>query len=159
MSSNPFSAFDYGAYILGLHDRSEKELYEKLLKKGYSPEESASAMAKLANYGYIDDTRYARHYAEQKLHSYGKRKVEYDLIHKGVSAEVVSEVLEELVDEDIMIDEIKAVMKKKLKGTVPEDRAQLKKLFDSFARKSYEYELVKKAYNLYTEEIENFESE
>lgn len=159
MSSNPYSAFDYGAYILGLHDRSEKELYEKLLKKGYSPEESASAMAKLANYGYIDDTRYARHYAEQKLHSYGKRKVEYDLIHKGVSAEVVSEVLEELVDEDIMIDEIKAVMKKKLKGTVPEDRAQLKKLFDSFARKSYEYELVKKAYNLYTEEIENFESE
>ncbi|MBQ2916410.1 MAG: regulatory protein RecX [Clostridia bacterium] len=159
MSSNPYSAFDYGAYILGLHDRSEKELYEKLLKKGYSPEESASAMAKLANYGYIDDTRYARHYAEQKLHSYGKRKVEYDLLHKGVSAEVVSEVLEELVDEDIMIDEIKAVMKKKLKGTVPEDRAQLKKLFDSFARKSYEYELVKKAYNLYTEEIENFESE
>ena len=159
MSSNPYSAFDYGAYILGLHDRSEKELYEKLLKKGYSPEESASAMAKLANYGYIDDTRYARHYAEQKLHSYGKRKVEYDLLHKGVSAEVVSEVLEELVDEDIMIDEIKAVMKKKLKGTVPEDRAQLKKLFDSFSRKSYEYELVKKAYNLYTEEIENFESE
>lgn len=159
MSSNLYSAFDYGAYILGLHDRSEKELYEKLLKKGYSPEESASAMAKLANYGYIDDARYARHYAEQKLHSYGKRKVEYDLLHKGVSAEVVSEVLEELVDEDIMIDEIKAVMKKKLKGTVPEDRAQLKKLFDSFARKSYEYELVKKAYILYTEEIENFESE
>jgi len=159
MKSNPYSAFDYGAYILGLHDRSEKELYEKLLKKGYTPEESASAMAKLVDYGYVDDTRYARHYAEQKLHSYGKRKVEYDLIYKGVSAEIVAEVLEELVDEDVMISEIKTVISKKLKGSVPEDRAQLKKLFDSFARKSYEYELVKKAYNLYTEEIESLESE
>ena len=159
MSSNPYRAFDYGAYILGLHDRSEKELYEKLLKKGYTPEESASAMAKLANYGYIDDARYARHYAEQKLHSYGKRKVEYDLLHKGVSAEIVAEVLEELVDEEIMVDEIKTVMQKKLKGSIPEDRAQLKKLFDSFARKSYEYELVKKAYNLYKEEIEELEYE
>jgi len=159
MKSNPYSAFDYGAYILGLHDRSEKELYEKLLKKGYTPEESASAMAKLVDYGYVDDTRYARHYAEQKLHSYGKRKVEYDLIYKGVSAEIVAEVLEELVDEDVMISEIKTVISKKLKGSVHEDRDQLKKLFDSFARKSYEYELVKKAYNLYTEEIESLESE
>ena len=159
MKSNSYNAFDYGAYILGLHDRSEKELYEKLLKKGYTPEESASAMAKLADYGYVDDTMYARHYAEQKLHSYGKRKVEYDLLYKGVSAEIVAEVLEELVDEDVMISEIKTVISKKLKGSVPEDRTQLKKLFDSFARKSYEYELVKKAYNLYTEEIENLESE
>ena len=159
MKSNSYSAFDYGAYILGLHDRSEKELYEKLLKKGYTPEESASAMAKLADYGYVDDTRYARHYAEQKLHSYGKRKVEYDLLYKGVSAEIVAEVLEELVDEEVMISEIKTVISKKLKGSVPEDRTQLKKLFDSFARKSYEYELVKKAYNLYTEEVESLESE
>ena len=103
--------------------------------------------------------RYARHYAEQKLHSYGKRKVEYDLLHKGVSSEIVAEVLEDLVDEDIVVEEIKNVISKKLKGSVPEDRAQLKKLFDSFARKSYEYELVKKAYNLYKEEIENLESE
>ncbi len=159
MKSNSYSAFDYGAYILGLHDRSEKELYEKLLKKGYTPEESASAMAKLADYGYVDDSRYARHYAEQKLHSYGKRKVEYDLLYKGISPEIVSEILEELVDEEIIVDEIKTAISKKLKGSVPEDRVQLKKLFDSFARKSYEYELVKKAYNLYTEEIENIESE
>ena len=159
MSSNHYSAFDYGAYILGLHDRSEKELYEKLLKKGYTPQESASAMAKLADYGYINDERFARHYAEQKLHSYGKRKVEFDLLQKGISPEIVNSVLEELVDENIMIEEIKSAMRKKLRGSVPEDRAQLKKLFDSFARKSYEYELVKKAYNLYTEEIEDIESE
>ena len=159
MSSNHYSAFDYGAYVLGLHDRSEKELYEKLLKKGYTPQESAAAMAKLADYGYINDEQFARHYAEQKLHSYGKRKVEFDLLQKGISPETVNSVLEELVDEDIMIEEIKSAMRKKLRGSVPEDRAQLKKLFDSFARKSYEYELVKKAYNLYTEEIEDIESE
>ena len=127
MSYNHYSAFDYGAYILGLHDRSEKELYEKLLKKGYTPQESASAMAKLADYGYINDERFARHYAEQKIHSYGKRKVEFDLLQKGISPETVNSVLEELVDENIMIEEIKSAMRKKLRGSVPEDRAQLEK--------------------------------
>ena len=157
MSSNHYSAFDYGSYILGLHDRTEKELYEKLLKKGYTPEESASAIAKLIDYGYLDDERFARHYAEQKLHSYGKRKVEYDLLQKGVSQEITDSVLEDLVDEELMVEEIKTAMRKKLKGNLPQDRAELKKLFDSFARKSYEYGLLKKAYNLYTEEIENSE--
>lgn len=159
MKFEKYNAFDYGSYVLGLHDRSEKELYEKLLKKGYTAEESSSAIAKLIDYGYLSDERYARHFAEQKLRLYGKRKVEFDLLKKGISSQIVSSVLEEIADEEKVLVYIKNSMKKKLGGKIPEDRIQQKKLFDSFARKSFEYELIKKAYKLYTEEIEAIESE
>lgn len=158
-SDGGHSAFDYASFLLGLRDYAEKELYDKVCKKGFAPEDAAAAMRKLSDYGYINDARYARHYAELKLKGYGRRKVEYELLKKGVAPNTVAEVLDELADDDNTVSAILSAMRGKLRGRLPADRNEVKKLFDSFARKSYEYELIKKAYNLYTEETEKFESE
>ena len=46
-------------YILADSDRTEKQLYDKLKKTGYSEEAIAGAMDYVRGFGYLDDMKYA----------------------------------------------------------------------------------------------------
>lgn len=83
---------------------TQQEVTDYLLRKEYSPEETADAVARLKEYGYIDDLAYAKLYFEYGFEkARGKDRIARELAGKGVSRDVIEQAydeLEEVPDEE-----------------------------------------------------------
>ena len=83
---------------------TQQEVTDYLLRKEYSPEETAAAVARLKEYGYIDDLAYAKMYFEYGFEkARGKDRIARELAGKGVSRDVIEQAydeLEEVPDEE-----------------------------------------------------------
>lgn len=98
--------------ILDYQDRTEAELKEKLLKKGFSEHTVQIVTDDFTESGIVDDGRYARFYTQSKLDSgKGGRWIKQKLSQKGISPEIIDKVLEELSEET---DEYVLCLKKAL---------------------------------------------
>ena len=94
---NARRAFNKASDLLSLRDHSEKELLQKLRQKGYA-EGAEEALAKLKDYGYLDDARFAARFAAElrRVKHYGRHRIEQELYRKGVSRDVIQATLEEM---------------------------------------------------------------
>ena len=102
-------------YLLTDMDRTEKELYDRLKKTGYSEETVNAAMEYVKSFGYIDDVRYARKYIEIFRDRKSRRKMMYDMAAKGVDREVIENAFLEYPEYD-ETDLIRRLAEKKLRG-------------------------------------------
>lgn len=95
------SAKDYAVKLLGFCDRSEKEIREKILKKGYSEEECEEAVKFCREYGYLNDERFAQHFVHDatEIKKLGKARIAMELRRKGVDEETMREALDCIEDE------------------------------------------------------------
>ncbi|MBP0986571.1 MAG: RecX family transcriptional regulator [Oscillospiraceae bacterium] len=96
-------AFTY----LGIRDHSGHELYTKL-QKTYDDETAAQAVARVRELGYLDDSGFARRYAEELL---GKGKslgeIRRRLADKRIARDIIDEVLDGIqTDERPLISEL-----------------------------------------------------
>lgn len=98
--------YDYAVNALGRRMRTVAEL-TRLMRDRVEPGESGQAkihavLARLKEYGYVNDADYAANYARlrQENASFGKRRVKQDLAVKGVKAEVIAATLD-VVYEDV----------------------------------------------------------
>lgn len=95
--------------ILGARAMSERELHDRLLRKGETEESAAEAVAWLKRAGLLDDREYAasvvRHYAAG---GYGARKIRDELYRRGISKELWDGALALLPEADAAIDKILA---------------------------------------------------
>ncbi|WP_291259588.1 RecX family transcriptional regulator [Fusobacterium sp.] len=130
-----------GYFLLSKRDYSEKELYLKLLSKYREKSIVRSVIDKFVELGYIDDYDYAEHYISS--HSYGRKKMEFMLIQKGVSREIIDTIFFTSQREKDM-EEIRRVWLKL--GNKERD-----KKIASLLRKGFEYRDIKKVMN----ELEN----
>lgn len=137
------------AMALLLHkDRTYKELYEKLLKAGFSEDESKNAMKYVESYGYIDDERYASQYILYHKSHRSKKELIYKLKKKGIS----DQDLESAFADYTYQDELEAARKqfeKKLNGKIYEELQQKdkEKVIAFMVRKGFSYSLVKEIIN------------
>ncbi len=76
-------------------DYSEEELYQLLIRKGFSPQLACQGIAYVDSYGYLDDERYARQYISSKKGTVSRMKLIYALRKKGVSDDITESVLAE----------------------------------------------------------------
>ena len=81
-------------------DRTEKGLLEKPQKSGFSLEAAKDALEYVRSYGYIDDARYAEHYVEVMQKKRSRRRMEYDLVRKGVPQERIDAAMDTQGPED-----------------------------------------------------------
>ena len=102
-------------YLLTDMDRTEKELYDRLKKTGYSEETVNAAREYVKSFGYIDDVRYARKYIEIFRDRKSRRKMMYDMAAKGVDREVIENAFLEYPEYD-ETDLIRRLAEKKLRG-------------------------------------------
>ncbi len=72
--------------FLSLRGRSTSELRAKLREKGFPDSDIARVTARLADLGYLDDAAFARDRARNLAVNrfYGNRRIEQDLMEKGV---------------------------------------------------------------------------
>ena len=92
------------------------------------------------DYRFIDDEAYARDYIEDSrtLKNRSRKEVRYELMHKGISADILDAAFgeAELSDEDTAA----RIIQKRLKD--PEDPAERAKLASYLVRRGFSYELV-----------------
>lgn len=92
--------YNYAVRLLGQQMRTVAEV-ERLLRRRVEPGESGEAkmdavVARLKERRYLNDASYAQDYAKlrQDNASFGKRRVQQDLIRKGVHSTVIGKTLE-----------------------------------------------------------------
>jgi len=132
--------------LLAAKPRSINELRERLLEKEWTNEEIVEGViAKLGEYGYVNDERFAFGYASSRVRQrpLGRGRLLRDLQLKKVDRETADEavrlVFEETPEEEL-ID--RAIQKRiRLRG-VPQTRAETKSLFDHLLRQGFSFDLV-----------------
>jgi regulatory protein len=138
--------FNRAIKLLTIKARSVAELRERLLQ-GKNADEAVvdTVIARLQEYGYLNDERFAFSYASLKVKQrpLGRRRLERDLklkqVAKGVAEEALQLVYAETPEEQL----IEAAIEKRvrLRGR-PKTREEAKKLFDHLLRQGFEFELV-----------------
>ena len=94
--SRNVSAREKALDILLYRMRSEKELYDKLIEKGYPEEECADALEYVKHFGYVNDAEYARQYVYSRCGTRGRLLLKKELRDKGIDDELIEAALEEL---------------------------------------------------------------
>jgi regulatory protein len=102
-------------YLLTDQDRTEKQLREKLEKTGYSGQVIEETIEYVRSFGYIDDLRYSVRYIEYYRSKKSAKRLRYDLLKKGVHADVIDSAFEEAGEWDER-DQIRTLAEKKLSG-------------------------------------------
>lgn len=138
-------AFQRAAKLLAAKPRSIEELRERLAERCSSKAIVETVIARLREYGYLDDERYALSYASSKVRQQpiGRRRLEQSLVMKKVDRKVADEALDQVfaeTPEEQLLD--RALEKRvRLRGR-PKTRAEAKSLFDHLLRQGFPFELV-----------------
>ena len=125
--------------------RTEAQVRQRLLLKGFSSQSIASVMGDLIELGYIDDQIYAMEYAKARFKHkrYGPSRIRRELISDGVCEAIVDEAIKASVSTDdvtIQAKHIAEQYKDRVKGTLPQRK---KKLIGYLTRRGYGYGLAK----------------
>lgn len=129
--------------IINTRPMSRREMYDRLISKGETPDNAELCADWLCDMGLINDRSYAssvvRHYAAK---GYGASRIKQELKRHGLSRELWDEALEEMPEQD---DYIVRFLRSRLND--PKDRAQVKKVSDALFRRGYSWEQIKHALN------------
>lgn len=131
--------------ILSYGQNSKKSLYTKLMKKDYEEEHVLRAIEYCEERDYIDDKAYAKSFIKDKvnLKKHGSNRIRYDLISKGVSKDIIDEVLDLNFDEEY--ERALELADKKVKSYKNDDtNAIYRKLGGFLTRRGYPYDIVTK---------------
>ncbi|MDT5293166.1 MAG: hypothetical protein QOJ76_46 [Acidobacteriota bacterium] len=132
--------------LLAAKPRSMAELRERLLEKEWTSEEAADyALAKLKEYGYLDDERFAFGFASYRVRQkpVGRQRLARDLQTKKIPKETADAALE-LVYQETPEEELiaRAIEKRvRLRGR-PSTRQETKNLYDHLLRRGFSYDLI-----------------
>ncbi len=130
--------------LLAKRIQSEKELRLKLLRKKYEKEMINEVIEDLKQKGLIDDYKFALIYSEEKIRIklWGEQKIKGELIHKGISSEIISQIVEEKFPPEnkfenavqLALKKIKSLSHKKL-----DKRKLAQRIYSFLSSKGYDY--------------------
>ncbi len=138
-------AFDMAVGYIEKYVVSEKGLKDYLKKKGFNVSTISKAVEKLNEYGLIDDERFAKNYFESLSGSRGKRAISQKLKQKGVSDEIINELLESVEEED-EIEKATAIAEKFVRNRQKDTKIK-QKCLAHLIYKGYDYSVAQKATN------------
>lgn len=138
-------------YYLKDRDRTEYEIRKKL-KEGFYPQQVVDQIINfLTEYHFLDDLDLGRRYIETYGNQRSRKRLEFDLLKKGLKQEQIRMLLEDCeVCED---RQIRAFLQKKgymPESTTPKDKA---KLVAALARKGFSFDAVYRNLGVSQEDI------
>jgi regulatory protein len=143
------TAYEYALNLLAQRAYTVRNLRRKLTQKEFEPAEAEKALERLQANGLLDDHKFATEFARQRLVVAGAsvRRVEQDLIRRGISPESAKAATRAVVDEEDLDfgDSLDRLARKKL-ATLGDLEPQIKRrrLFGFLARRGYELDDIKR---------------
>lgn len=128
---------DYGLRALAARAHSAGELRTKLLRRAARQDDIPSVMARLKEYGYLDDRKFADFYAAARLESQGlgKQRVLRELRQRRVAPPVAEKAVGETYREVDETELVEAYLARKFRGVALKDYlAEPKHLASAFRR-------------------------
>lgn len=133
--------------LLKSREYTEKQLYNKL-KEGFYPENVIEeALAYVASYHYTDDLRYAVSYIEAHEESRSRRRIEQDLMGKGISKTTLAQAFAQWEDQGGSQNEGKMIRELLAKRRFDPENADAKEFQKTYAflmRKGFSAESIRK---------------
>lgn len=129
--------------------KTEKEMQKRLMEKGFDSDSINIVISFLKEYNFINDNNYTKMYVKDKMASQGKQKIKYSLIRKGISSDIIDNVIEEIRvdDEEEVAFEL---AKKKYKSLLRSEKDRYKlwnKLCRYLVGRGYDYSISKDVTN------------
>lgn len=141
-------------HLLTARDYSYGGLYEKL-SENYPEEICGEVCDELARRGIINDRRYAeklcRHLFETK--KLGEWAVRREMRRKGLTSEIIDEVIEEFSEDDDSFARLEKLVEAKYERYLT-DRKGVKKVKDALVRRGYSYDEINEVIDLYDLDFE-----
>ncbi|MEO0068173.1 MAG: RecX family transcriptional regulator [candidate division WOR-3 bacterium] len=134
---------NYAFLLLSYKARTEKELKERLEKKGYSPVVIARVLERLKELGLADDEKLTKDYVEERIRigHKGKWRVKQELLKRGVAKEKVEQALRNAPDETEAAQMV-------LEHFLPryqrlDEETKLRRIYGLLARRGFSPETIK----------------
>lgn len=129
--------------------KTEKEMQKRLMEKGFDSDSINIVISFLKEYNFINDNNYTKMYVKDKIASQGKQKIKYSLIRKGISSDIIDNVIEEIRDDDEK-EVAFELAKKKYKSLLRSEKDRYKlwnKLCRYLVVRGYDYSISKDVTN------------
>ncbi len=143
------ACFDSALTYISGSVKTEREVYSRLVKKGYLPEICDLAIKKVKSYGYLDDSDYAKRFVSTYSKTKGKRLIGLQLKQKGVSDEDASKAILEIENQG---ETARAIAEKYLKNKQV-DKGVLQKCYRYLLSKGFDYDDAKYAISFFDEKL------
>jgi len=148
-------ALNVAANVLTYKNRSAAALYDRLIEKGIGEEDAAYAVGRLEELGFLNDEKYGDSLVSAlKAKGWGRTRIKQELKKKKLEPGLIDSLLEDFEPD---YDKMKKMISAKLKNDPAPDRAAVKRVADSLARKGFSWEQIKHALNEYIEQLEDYE--
>ncbi len=132
-------------YLLGIRDRTEREIRRKLAEGFYPPEIIRRTVDFLREYGLTDDWEYGRRYVDIYETRRSGKRIRQDLLRRGLTAEQVGNLMEGREEKET--SQITAFLQKQAFDLETAPLEKRRKLMGSLLRKGYSYGAVMAAMN------------
>ena len=115
---NPEALKSYAVRLLGGRALSVAELKQKLRRRAADAGDIDAVVAQLKDYGYLNDSRYAEHFAGSRAAgaSYGRQRVLSDLLRKKVAPKVAEKAVAEAFEGVNETERIEEFLARKYRG-------------------------------------------
>lgn len=131
-------------------EHCQHEMQEKMRQWGVSEQEQAQVMERLVKGSYVDDNRYARAFAKDKVryNKWGRRKVEQALWLKHIDKDIIKQTLDE-IDDDEYLAVLRPLLKQKRKSTKAKSEYEITiKLIKFALSKGFTMDIIKQCLNV-----------
>ena len=126
-------------------DRCEAEVRRKMAQLLVPAKERDTLMEQLKEERYVDDERFARAFAKDKVryNKWGRRKVEQALWQKHIDEDIRKNVLNEIDDEEYL-SVLRPLLKQKRKSTKAQNDYELNQKLMRFALgRGFTFDIIK----------------
>jgi len=123
-AENVKRAKEYAYQFLGYRARSEREIADRLTRKGYDEETIALVTESLRSYGFVDDASFAASWVSARGKTRGTRALAFELRQKGIADETARETLADAKNGDTERAAALLVARKKVGAGRPLDTSR-----------------------------------
>jgi regulatory protein len=133
--------------FLSFRRRTEKEVRDKLKKRGFDNKTVKSTIEKLKDHDLINDAEFATAWVKERL-AYkprGKKLLRQELWRKGIKKEIIDQVTEELCkDEDKVASELLEKIRRRYRNLEPQ--VARRRMLGVLLRRGFSYEIAKNTF-------------
>ena len=140
---------------LSYQARTKREMERKLKTYDFSEDISAEVLNFLETHKFIDDFAYAQKFAQSKTRAgYGKQRLKGDLFQKGISRDIIDEILQSIEEQEDPAEKVKELLDRKIKSDDIKEfnEKEKQKIYNFLGRRGFSFDEAKAGIKLYWEE-------
>ncbi len=125
---------------------TERQLRDKLHQGEYPEDIIEEAVLYVKSFGYIDDRQYAQDFISYHMENRSRRRMEQDLAAKGISRDIIREVMEDMAENGEQPDETamaKELLRKKNYNPEMATNKEKQKLSAFLYRKGFQMDTIR----------------